>query len=351
MGLNLVNYLFRSSGGQSDASDGKNDSDTSERRKKRSSSSSTSSSSHRHHRHHHKSSRSSRESDTDNDVDSKRRHRTKSTSQYDENDDNIYDLPKMPPVPVAVPPPQRYANDDIDDKKSVEQLYNKVTKTSSSKQASKSLQTKTSGHQQHLDDDDDNHNEDLYAQDSLIQTTDTAPGEGQLHSEAGFYENVGFEGTEVAGGKSDYPAFSGGSDRALKATNGFTFSNDSFITVGEALDFTTSKDDANAAAVGDTVLPSEALYDVPRSNRRVSSKLLERQQQLQQQQQLNEQQLSEAIYVNDGFVGGVDNTYDVPRNDDFVLIGEVLPENYDVARTRDSLSTIEEEHQVLNVIR
>ena len=258
----------------------------------------------------------------------------------------------MPPVPVAVPPPQRYANDDIDDKKSVEQLYNKVTKTSSSKQASKSLQTKTSGHQQqHLDDDDDNHNEDLYAQDSLIQTTDTAPGEGQLHSEAGFYENVGFEGTEVAGGKSDYPAFSGGSDRALKATNGFAFSNDSFITVGEALDFTTSKDDANAAAVGDTVLPSEALYDVPRSNRRVSSKLLERQQQLQQQQQLNEQQLSEAIYVNDGFVGGVDNTYDVPRNDDFVLIGEVLPENYDVARTRDSLSTIEEEHQVLNVIR
>ena len=64
---------FRSSGGQSDASEGKNDSDTSERRKKRSSSStstSSSSTSHRHHRHRHDhKSRGSRESDTDNDAD------------------------------------------------------------------------------------------------------------------------------------------------------------------------------------------------------------------------------------------------------------------------------------------
>ena len=262
----------------------------------------------------------------------------------------------MPPVPVAVPPPQRYANEDIEDKKAVEQLYNKVTKSSSSKLVSKSLQTKTGGHQQLLDEDDDNHNDDLYAQDSLIQTTDLSPGNGQVHSEAGFYENVGFEGAEIGGGggKADNPAFSGGSDRTFKAANGFNFGNDSFITVGEALDFSTSKDDANAAAAAaETMSASEALYDVPRSNRRVSSKLLERQQQQlqqlqQQQQQLEDQPLSEAIYVNDGFVGGVDvdNTYDVPRNDDFVLIGEVLPENYDVARTRDSLSTIEEEHQV-----
>jgi hypothetical protein len=63
------------------------------------------------------------------------------------------------------------------------------------------------------------------------------------------------------------------------------------------------------------------------------------------------QLLNEAIYVNDGFVAvaenNYDNTYSIPRNDDFILIEEALPENYDVARTRDSLSTIEEEHQVL----
>jgi hypothetical protein len=39
------------------------------------------------------------------------------TSRYDDAEedkdaDNIYDLPKMPPVPVALPPPQRYANEE-----------------------------------------------------------------------------------------------------------------------------------------------------------------------------------------------------------------------------------------------
>ena len=70
--------------------------------------------------------------------------------------------------------------------------------------------------------------------------------------------------------------------------------------------------------------------------------------------QLLEKQLAtEAIYVNDNFVviekEEVDCTYDVPaatRSEDLILIGESLSESFDVPRTRDSLSTIEEEHQV-----
>ena len=286
----------------------------------------------------------------------KRRHRTKSTSQttsqYDNenDDDNIYDLPKMPPVPVALPPPQRYANEDKPSQ--VEQLYNKVTK---SEPSTKSLQT--SQHPEMIDEDDGIANDDLYAQDSLIQADNRDRDDRGVHEEAGFYENVGYEASEAS--KREAETTSGGQERFKPASTIFGVSEDSFITVGEALE----RDEPDWKSPKDQTVENsaEALYDVPRSNRRVSSKQLEKQQlhkdegkQPQKQQQQLGQLPSEAIYVNDGFVAGVvdvDATYDVPpttttRNDDFVLLGEVLPENYDVARTRDSLSTIEEEHQV-----
>ena len=271
----------------------------------------------------------------------KRRHRTKSTSQttsqYDNenDDDNIYDLPKMPPVPVALPPPQRYANEDKPSQ--VEQLYNKVTK---SEPSTKSLQT--SRHPEMIDEDDGIANDDLYAQDSLIQADNRDRDDRGVHEEAGFYENVGYEASEAS--KREAETTSGGQERFKPASTIFGVSEDSFITVGEALE----RDEPDWKSPKDQSVENsaEALYDVPRSNRRVSSKQLEKQQlhkdegkQLQKQQQQLGQLPSEAIYVNDGVVAGV---VDV----DFVLLGEVLPENYDVARTRDSLSTIEEEHQV-----
>ncbi len=123
-----------------------------------------------------------------------------------------------------------------------------------------------------------------------------------------------------------------------------------FITVEEALTIA-NENSSNGGKKSPVVEHSaaEALYDVPRSNRRVSSltAVLSKQQQ-QQQLQEEEQLISEAIYVNDGFVAAQDCTYDVPRTEgDIILLpGENLPESYDVARTRDSLSTIEEEHQV-----
>lgn len=259
----------------------------------------------------------------------------------------------MPPVPVALPPPQRYANEDKPSQ--VEQLYNKVTK---SKPSTKSLQT--SQHPEMIDEDDGIANDDLYAQDSLIQADNRDRDDRGVHEEAGFYENVGYEASEAS--KREAETTSGGQERFKPASTIFGVSEDSFITVGEALE----RDEPDWKSPKDQTVENsaEALYDVPRSNRRVSSKQLEKQQlhkdegkQLQKQQQQQLGQLpSEAIYVNDGFVAGVvdvDATYDVPtttttttRNDDFVLLGEVLPENYDVARTRDSLSTIEEEHQV-----
>jgi len=70
-----------------------------------------------------------------------------------------------------------------------------------------------------------------------------------------------------------------------------------FITVGEALtdEIESHEDDSLATA------PNESLYDVPRSNRRVTpTKLLS-------------QLSNEAIYVNDDYVGMNESTYDVPR--------------------------------------
>ena len=68
-------------------------------------------------------------------------------------------MPKMPPVPVALPPPSRYANEEKGGDKSkrergVESLYKTVSKASpKSKHVSKSLQTR-----------EDDNIEDLYAQ-------------------------------------------------------------------------------------------------------------------------------------------------------------------------------------------
>jgi hypothetical protein len=69
-------------------------------------------------------------------------------------------MPKMPPVPVALPPPSRYANEEKvhSDKskrdRAVESLYKTVNKSSpKSKHVSKSLQTR-----------EDENIEDLYAQ-------------------------------------------------------------------------------------------------------------------------------------------------------------------------------------------
>jgi hypothetical protein len=351
-----MNFILnRSSGGQSDASDGKNDSDTSERRKKRSSSSSSTSSSHRHHRHHHKS-RSSKESDGDNvtwtETDEPKRP-NRHRAQYDDNEDdaNIYDMPKMPPVPVALPPPQRYANEEKDDKSSsssnnsaqIEQLYNKVSK---SKHVSKGLQAKVISHQE----EEEDNIEDLYAQDSLIQAENIAV-EG-IREEGGFYENVGYEIEEKTNKKEIIQPVT--VLESNKSSAGFGLASDSFdqkfITVGEALAFSESGKNSPTSTLSTAVDKSaEALYDVPRSNRRVSSsKTASLPKQLEkQQQQKQQQELSEAIYVNDSFVAAAnESTYDVPRNEDFILLDDALSESYDVARTRDSLSTIEEEHQV-----
>ena len=376
-----IDPIYRSSGGQSDASDGgKNDSDASERsHKKRSSSSSTSSTSgHRHHRHHHKSSRSSRDGDSSTstpnngegvgweDGDEKRpqQHRNRAPApphHYVDDDDenNIYDMPKMPPVPVALPPPQRYANNEEKDKsnsKSVEQLYNKVTKSSSS--SSKGLQTSRAI----SNEEEDDNVEDLYAQDSLIQVAEHLHAEDEgLHEEGGFYENVGFEIAENNHhqNKKEFQQqhqqqVVTGSVESKKLNNfvatGKPLSDNfeqKFITVEEAL--TVANESSSNGGKKSPVIEhsaAEALYDVPRSNRRVSSLTAvssKQQQQLRQEEQL----ISEAIYVNDGFVAAQDCTYDVPRTEDIILLpGENLPESYDVARTRDSLSTIEEEHQV-----
>jgi hypothetical protein len=120
-----------------------------------------------------------------------------------------------------------------------------------------------------------------------------------------------------------------------------------FITVGEALtdypESNGSKSPQQQQQLTAAEKAAEALYDVPRSNRRVSSTAAPALPK-QLEKQLEKQLASEAIYVNDDFEGsGVESTYDVPRNDDFAF---PVPDNYDVARTRDSLSTIEEEHQV-----
>jgi hypothetical protein len=97
---------------------------------------------------------------------------------------------------------------------------------------------------------------------------------------------------------------------------------------------------------------AEALYDVPRSNRRVSLATAAATTAANKQQLLEKQLATEAIYVNDNFVVSEkeegDCTYDVPaaRSEDLILIGQSLSQSFDVPRTRDSLSTIEEEHQV-----
>ena len=261
-------------------------------------------------------------------------------------------MPKMPPVPVALPPPQRYANEEKEDKSSgssssinsgaqlVEQLYNKVTK---SKHVSKGLQTKVISHQ----DEEEDNIEDLYAQDSLIQADNIA--EEGTQEEAGFYENVGYEIDEKTNKKEiTQPAIA--TLESNKSSAGFGLPSDNFeqkfITVGEALAFSESgKNSPTSTAAVDK--SAEALYDVPRSNRRVSSSKTASTSKQLEKQQLQQQQQSEAIYVNDSFVAAAnDSTYDVPRNEDFILLEDALPESYDVARTRDSLSTIEEEHQV-----
>ncbi len=267
----------------------------------------------------------------------------------------------MPPVPVALPPPQRYANNEEKDKssKSVEQLYNKVTKSTS-----KGLQTsRVIGNEE-----EDDNVDDLYAQDSLIQVGEHFHVEDKgLHEEGGFYENVGFEIADSNHHQSKkelqqqqqqqqqpkqqhQQVYTGSVDS--KKLNNFVANakplsdnfEQKFITVEEALTVANESSSSNGGKKSPIIEAAEALYDVPRSNRRVSSLTA-----VSAKQQLQEEQLiSEAIYVNDGFVAAQDCTYDVPRTEDIILLpGENLPESYDVARTRDSLSTIEEEHQVL----
>ena len=127
---------------------------------------------HRHHRHHHKSrSGSIREAESADNVAwaeqnddqsskrSHRRHRAPEIASDIDDENNIYDMPKMPPVPVALPPPSRYANEEKGGDKSkreraVESLYKTVSKASpKSKHVSKSLQTR-----------EEDNVEDLYAQ-------------------------------------------------------------------------------------------------------------------------------------------------------------------------------------------
>ncbi len=72
----------------------------------------------------------------------------------------------------------------------------------------------------------------------------------------------------------------------------------------------------------------QVLYDVPRSNKVVG----------------NDSEGGDAIYVNDAFP---QQEYDVPRvqQPGKKSLSELIPEEYDVPKIRDSLSTIEEEHQ------
>ena len=105
----------------------------------------------------------------------------------------------------------------------------------------------------------------------------------------------------------------------------------------------------------------QPLYDVPRSNpRRVSPTRLLTQA---NDEIINSAPLdftAEAIYVNDSYsndivsvvVNSVEeeqalDQYDVPRNNK--TLRDFIPQDYDVPKNRDSLSTIEEEHQEYDI--
>jgi len=196
-------------------------------------------------------------------------------------------------------------------------------------------------------------------------------------SNGGFYENVGF-----------------GSAKMDTKGNGFTTStyveedldgDDKFITVGEALSSssTLSKSDTkygtsaskdyknelethnneniSVTKKGDaeTVQP---LYDVPRSNpRRVSPSSLLQSASETLANAIPSDFAAEAVYVNDGYTNDLVSSmmnsvnedqlgfdqYDIPRSNK--NLSDLIPQEYDVPKNRDSLSTIEEEHQEYDI--
>lgn len=88
----------------------------------------------------------------------------------------------------------------------------------------------------------------------------------------------------------------------------------------------------------------DVLYDVPRSKQKVARKLLpeEIDEFRNKCDERKIDSLEEAIYQNDGI--GLEN-YDIPRRSHVEELSDFMSQEYDIPKIRDSLSTIEEEHQ------
>ena len=312
-----------------------------------------------------------------------------------DNLEDIYDRPKVPPVRY-IPPGEKQTqkeklyqehNDDfsyrdldsailskassiddgIDDPNDSDDspLYKTVVKTSKKNGGGVKSNDKKSSRNNF-----DSHEEEFI--DSL-QAIDVIPKPGN----GGFYENVGF-----------------GSAKMDKNDNAFTTStyveedingDDKFITVGEALSNTSSisksqskngkeklKDQNNefgsyspeTISRANKVEPEapQPLYDVPRSNpRRVSPTSLLQSASETLANAIPSDFTAEAVYVNDGYANDLVSSminpanedqldfdqYDIPRSNK--NLSDLIPQDYDVPKNRDSLSTIEEEHQEYDI--
>ncbi|TRY62880.1 hypothetical protein TCAL_02029 [Tigriopus californicus] len=89
----------------------------------------------------------------------------------------------------------------------------------------------------------------------------------------------------------------------------------------------------------------DVLYDVPRSKQKVARKLLP--EEIDEfRNKCDDRKIDslddEAIYQNDGI--GLEN-YDIPRRNQVEELSDFMSQEYDTPKIRDSLSTIEEEHQ------
>ena len=307
-----------------------------------------------------------------------------------DNIEDIYDRPKIPPVRYIPAETQHQTeNDNIsykdlnlktspmtddpndDGNTSDVPLYKTVVKTrkknikGGSKTGDTSINNKKSSRNVF------EHNEEEFI-DSL-QAID-AIHQVQKSGNGGFYENVGF-----------------GTPKMDKKENGFsspyveenTDGDDNFITVGEVLSNSSSlskkhsknRINANEKDEGENHLnkniaitdkedreTTQPLYDVPRSNpRRVSPTSLLQSATETLAAAIPSDFAAEAVYVNDGYgneiVSSMMNSvnddqlafdqYDIPRSNK--NLSDLIPQDYDVPKNRDSLSTIEEEHQEYDI--
>ena len=315
-----------------------------------------------------------------------------------DNFEDIYDRPKVPPVRY-IPP------GEMQNKK--EKKYKESKDDFSYNDINSAIISKSSSIDDGLDDTNDSDDGPLYKTvvktskknggvSKAIENTNKKPSRNNFDSNeeefidslqaidvmpkpanGGFYENVGF-----------------GSAKMDCKDDGFTPSkyveedmdgDDKFITVGEALSKSSNTNNSNSKYVGnaskdnknefdphsnknisitkkggtETVQP---LYDVPRSNpRRVSPTSLLQSASETLANAIPSDFAAEAVYVNDSYTNelvssmmnsvnedqlGFDQ-YDIPRSNK--NLSDLIPQEYDVPKNRDSLSTIEEEHQEYDI--